>query len=339
MNKTMAALVYEGPYSMTMREVAVPTIKPDEVLIRVAYSGICGSELSGYEGKNSLRHPPLIMGHEFSGHIVEIGSGVDRTDLKQDTAVTANPLISCKRCIYCLSGRQQLCPNRKLLSASLPGSNAEYVAVRADALHVLPPDMLLTHAALTEPAACAIHAAGLAAPLPHERGLVAGAGPIGLLVIQALANQGLREIYCVDLNAERLAMAEALGAIPTTFEAMAANPVDIVVDAVGVSVVRQGCIRAVRSGGHVIWVGLHDAETSLPINDLIRREIVAYGSFSYSPIDFQHALQAIAQKQITVDDSWTQIEPLRNGTACFEKLLQGAPVSKIWLTPNEAYLP
>ena len=84
----------------------MPVLQPDEVLIRVAYSGICGSELSGYEGKNALRRPPLIMGHEFSGTIEEVGSAVNRPQLMEGQAVTANPLISCGRCSYCLSQRR-----------------------------------------------------------------------------------------------------------------------------------------------------------------------------------------------------------------------------------------
>ncbi|HXQ35486.1 MAG TPA: alcohol dehydrogenase catalytic domain-containing protein, partial [Anaerolineales bacterium] len=181
MNSTMSALVYEAPLQMNLRQVPIPVLQPDEALIRVAYSGICGSELSGYEGKNSLRQPPLIMGHEFSGHVEAIGSTVDRSELKVGAAVTANPLVSCRQCRYCLRGKHQLCPKRKLLGAHLPGSNAELVAIRADALFVIPPEMSLATAALAEPAACAIHAAALAKPAPDEQALVVGAGPIGLM--------------------------------------------------------------------------------------------------------------------------------------------------------------
>src|SRR5215467_2778054 len=202
MTSTMSALVYEAPYQMNVREVEIPTPKPDEVLIRVAYSGICGSELSGFEGKNALRKPPLIMGHEFSGTIIKIGeqAGIDRPDLALGGKITANPLTWCGSCTYCLSGRHYLCPKRKLLSASLPGSNAEFVAVRAEAVLLLPDDLPMHVAALTEPAACAVHAVELAAPQFGETALVAGAGPIGLLTIEALAVQGVAKIYCADLN-------------------------------------------------------------------------------------------------------------------------------------------
>jgi threonine dehydrogenase-like Zn-dependent dehydrogenase len=335
MNTTMSALVYEAPLQMNMRQVPVPVIQPEEALIRVAYSGICGSELSGYEGKNSLRKPPLIMGHEFSGHIEAIGGAVDRPELKVGAAVTANPLVHCRQCRYCLSGKQQLCPHRKLLSAHLPGSNAEFVAIRADALFLIPPELSLATAALAEPAACAVHAAAFAAPAPGEQALVVGAGPIGLMVIQALADRGMRQIFCIDLNAERLAMAEKLGAISGTFESLASQPVDLVVDAVGAAATRQGCGRVVRSGGRIVWIGLHEPDTALPVNDFIRREITTYGSFAYNPLDFDNALHALTENRIRLEEAWTQVEPLENGSACFEKLLHGAPISKIWLTPKE----
>jgi threonine dehydrogenase-like Zn-dependent dehydrogenase len=275
------------------------------------------------------------MGHEFSGHIEAIGSAVDRPELNLGAAVTANPLVSCRQCRYCLSGKQQLCPQRKLLGAHIPGSNAEYVAIRADALFLIPTELSLATAALVEPAACAVHAAALAAPAPDEQALVVGVGPIGLMVIQALADRGIHQVFSIDLNAERLAMAEKLGAIPGTFDSLASQPLDIVVDAVGASATRQGCARLVRSGGRIVWIGLHEPDTLLPVNDFIRREITTYGSFAYTPIDFEDALQALAQKRIMLEEAWTQIEPLENGMDCFEKLLHGAPISKIWLTPQE----
>ena len=337
MPTSMAALVYEGPKQMTMREVPIPTIQSDEVLVKVAYSGICGSELSGYEGKNSLRKPPLIMGHEFSGTVVEIGeqAGVERPDITPGTLITANPLIWCGTCRYCLSGHHYLCPKRKLLSASLPGSNAEFVAVRAEAILVLPDDLPLTTASLTEPAACALHAVEMASPRFGETALVAGAGPIGLLIIQALTARGVKEIYCADLNLERLAVAEAIGATSVKLDAESLrSSVDIAFDAVGISSVRQACVASVRPGGRVIWVGLHEAESPLPINDMIRREIASFGSFAYSPLDFRGALDALIKERFYLKDTWTRIEPLANGAACFEELLHGSSFAKIWLTPT-----
>jgi threonine dehydrogenase-like Zn-dependent dehydrogenase len=329
----MTALVYEAPYQMNIRTVEAPTPGADEVLIRVAFSGICGSELSGFEGKNALRKPPLIMGHEFSGVIAAIGAAANRPDLAVGLSVTVNPIISCMRCAECLNGRQQLCGQRKLLSASLPGSNAQFVTARADAVHALPTGISLETAALTEPAACAVHAVEIAMPRPYDSALVVGAGPIGLFTLQALRNAGVKTLYCADLNAERLAMAEALGAAPVTLNDDWRGRVDIAVDAVGAAAARRACITAVRSAGRVVWLGLHEAESPLPVNDLVRREIVCLGSFAYSHRDFRNALDDLAHGRLGLEDRWTRVEPLERGTPCFEELLHGSAVAKIWLQP------
>jgi 2-desacetyl-2-hydroxyethyl bacteriochlorophyllide A dehydrogenase len=331
----MKALVYEGPRQMVIRDVPVPELKPDEVLIRVAYSGICGSELSGYEGKNALRKPPLIMGHEFSGTIEAIGDGVQQSDPDRTPGkrVTVNPLISCGQCAYCRTDHPQLCPNRRLLSATLPGSNAHFVAVRADAVYPLPDDLSLTVGALTEPAACTVHAARMARS--SQTALVVGAGPIGLLAIQALKNRGISTVYCADLNAERLSMAEALGALPALLDSTFRDCVDVALDAVGTVETRRACLSATRAGGSVIWIGLHQQFAELDINDVIRREITCYGSFAYTQADFADALDLLHRGQLRLDPAWTRIEPLENGSACFKELLQGSSVAKIWLTPWE----
>lgn len=332
MQQTMTALVYEGPRQLSMRDVPVPVIKPDEALIQVAYSGICGSELIAYEGIHSFRKPPLIMGHEFSGTIVQIGeqAAVQFPALATGARVTANPLLTCGRCRYCMSGQAQICVERKLISSALPGSYATFVAVRADAIHLLPDQLSLTDATLVEPAAVAVHAAEIAAPRPHEIGLVIGAGPIGLLTIQALQNCGLKTIYCAELNPARLAMAESLGAIPLDGQALN-DPVDLAVDAAGTAEARQRCVALTRAGGRVVWIGLHEVDSTLPMNDIVRREIKSFGSYAYNPADFAYALRLLSEGQIRLDQQWTRTEPLRCGPACFEELLHGSPISKIWL--------
>lgn len=330
MNEKMQALVYEAPHEMNLREVDVPQVKADEVLIHVAYSGICGSELSGYEGKNALRKPPLIMGHEFSGTVTQVGERVDGVAV--GARVTVNPLISDPTCPYSRRGLPHLSPTRQLLSATLPGSNANYVAVRADAVYPLPDGMAMTTAALTEPAACAVHLAEITQPRPYETALVVGAGPIGLFIVQALRWFGVQTVYAADLNPARLAMAEASGAVAVSLDDDGLA-VDIAVDAVGVQAVRQACVNVTNPAGRVIWIGLHSPDASLPVNAMIRSEIATYGSFGYTPTDFARAIDALAAGDLWLDETWTRTEPLANGSACFEELIGGADVAKIWLEP------
>jgi threonine dehydrogenase-like Zn-dependent dehydrogenase len=225
-----------------------------------------------------------------------------------------------------------LCPSRKLHSASLPGSNARFITVRADAVLALPEGVTMEVGSLTEPAACAVNTAVLARITPDETALVIGAGPIGLLIVQALKQYNPRKIYCADMNNDRLAMAEASGAIAVKPDDLPKG-VHVAVDAVGAHVTRQACVNAVRPAGRVLFVGLHEAESTLPINAMIRSEISTQGVFAYTAQNFRNALLALADGRLYLEPAWTRTEPLANGAACFEELLRGSTVAKIWLQP------
>ncbi|MFB9280232.1 zinc-dependent alcohol dehydrogenase [Cohnella cellulosilytica] len=340
----MIALVYEGPQEMKLREVDVPTIAPDEVLVEVAYSGICGSELSGYLGRNSLRRPPLVFGHEFSGRIAAVGeraAGI-KPGLRPGVRVTANPLVTCGTCRYCAAGAEQLCPSRKLLSAALPGSNAEYVAVPARNVYALPDEVALEQGALAEPIACAARATELAQLGPDDDALVVGMGPIGIFALQALRIRGARRILVADTNPDRLAFARALGA--ETIDPRAAETVEAVrtltdgagvaaaIDAVGSVATRDACIRAVAPGGAALFVGLHEAESSLPVNHLVRNEVRVFGSFAYAVSHFETALEWLAQGKAGLADGIVKA-PLRDGAAWYERLIRDpGAVAKVLLT-------
>lgn len=319
MSATMKALLYEGPEQMHLRDVPLPDLKQDEVLIEVAYAGICGSELSGYLGKNSLRKPPLIMGHEFSGRIVKLGDKA--LSCKVGDRVTVNPLISCRNCSDCLSGRAQLCAQRRLLGAHLPGAYAQYIAVPVSSVFPLPEQVSLQQAALTEPLACAVHIARLARFNPTDRLFIAGAGPIGLLTLLAAKRFGVETIVVQDINANRLEIVSALGGRPVhADEPLDGQPFTVSVDAVGLGITRKLCAERARPGGRVIFSGLHDESSELPVNLAVRNELTLQGAFAYAPSDFETALQWIAEGRIHLD-KWMKSAPLAEGKACFDLLL------------------
>ncbi|GIQ64965.1 galactitol-1-phosphate 5-dehydrogenase [Paenibacillus cisolokensis] len=346
----MIALVYEGPRRMEIREVDVPSLGAADVLIEVAYSGICGSELSGYLGKNSLRKPPLIFGHEFSGRIAGLGEGVGdvRPELRIGDRVTANPLVTCGTCRYCAAGAEQLCTDRKLLSASLPGSNAKYVAVPARFVYRLPDSVPLEQAALTEPIACAARAADLGRVTPDTDALIVGMGPIGIFTLQALQIHGARRILVADTNAERLAFARAMGA--ETINPLETDTVEAVklltdgagvglaIDAVGAATTRNACVHSAAAGGTVVFVGLHEADSQLPVNHIVRNEIHCVGSFAYASSHFETALQWVAEGRAGLSAGLVKA-PLRDGPAWYERLLgQPGAVAKVLLTLSEEEL-
>ncbi|NQX68617.1 galactitol-1-phosphate 5-dehydrogenase [Paenibacillus alba] len=328
----MKALVYEGPSSMNLREVDLPSLGPDEVLIRVERVGICGSELSGYLGHNSLRKPPLIMGHEFAGIVEQAGS----TRFRRGDRVTANPLLSCGRCRACRTGAAQLCAERQLLGAHRPGAFAEYVAVAERNVYALEDHVSFEEGAFTEPFACAVHICKLLKTLPTDRLLIMGGGPIGLLALQAAKVYGLQHIVLIDINEQRLEIAKELGAVTSTrldtLRSEEKSMFDAAIDAVGMEITRQLCVESVRPGGRVVLTGLHEEKSSLPINMIIRSEIQLMGAFAYHSDDFETALQWISEGRVSLSP-WTLLAPLETGGACFERLIQNpGNIAKILLT-------
>jgi 2-desacetyl-2-hydroxyethyl bacteriochlorophyllide A dehydrogenase len=331
----MDVLVYEGPREMNMRRLPIPKPEAGEVLIRVEKVGICGSELSGYLGHNSLRVPPLVMGHEFAGTVSALGSGV--TTLQPGDRVTVNPLLSCHVCCSCVGGRPQLCENRKIIGVHRPGAFAEYVAVPAGNVFLLPDSVSMNAGTLTEPLACTIHAVRLARLDPADRVLIYGGGPIGLLLLQAARQFGLRNVTLMELNRNRLDIANALGAVTADSEeslraVMPAGGFDVVLDAVGVDATRRQSILLAKAGGRVVFSGLHEAESPIPVNVAIRNELELKGAFCYDPRDFATALQWLGDGMINLDP-WFQHSPLSEGKACFDQLLgDPGPVAKILLS-------
>jgi threonine dehydrogenase-like Zn-dependent dehydrogenase len=331
----MKALVYEGPRLMNMREMPIPVPSEDEALVEIRHVGICGSELGGYLGHNSLRKPPLIMGHEFSGIVHTLGRRV--TSVKEGDRVTVNPLVSCERCVYCLTGKAQLCPDRQLLGAHRPGAFAGYVTVPERNIHILPDHVSLVEGAFAEPMACAIHVCRMLMLSPIDRLFIAGAGPIGLFTLQAAQAFGLSDIVISDINEERLAIARELGgiAISESVDSWRASNLptgfDAAVDAVGMGVTRMGCVTSVKAGGRVVFTGLHESDSTLPVNVAIRNEVNMTGAFAYSPQDFLIALQWISEgKNLLLP--WTIRSPLEEGALSFEKLISGpGKIAKIIL--------
>ena len=328
-----------------MREEPPPPAAADEILVKVAHAGICGSELGGYLGHNALRAPPLIMGHEFAGEIAAVGADVSsiRPDLDTGQLVTVNPLWYCGECRCCRQGVNQLCRQRRLLGAHRPGAFAEYVSVPAKLALPLPAGMNTRIGALTEPVGCAVRIAELAADVAGEDCLVIGAGPIGLLSLQMLKLNAARRVFIAEVDDARLRIGAELGGIPiqpraidtaSAVQSETNGGVAVAVDAVGSAVTREQCVSAARPGGRLILSGLHEERSVMPAADMIRREIQAKGSFAYSPANFTKALDLLAQGAVGLDP-WMIEAPLQDGDKWFNRLID-APgnVAKVLLVPD-----
>ena len=198
----MKALVYTGTHTMEYRDAPDPSLAAGEVVLRIDAVGICGSDLHAYHGHDPRRVPPLVLGHEFAATIVE-GPNAGRR-------VTGNPLITCGTCDYCMQGRNNLCANRTMVGMTRPGAFAERMAIPAGSLVDIPQDMDPLMAALTEPAATALHALNLslralARPLPECSTLILGGGAIGMLAALLVKSYGGHALVVAETNPLRRA--------------------------------------------------------------------------------------------------------------------------------------
>lgn len=339
----MKALVWLGPRQMEFQDIPEPEPDEHDVVLRVDMVSICGSELSGYLGGNSLRLPPLIMGHEFCGTVARAGGAVVAPPI--GAHVVVNPTLFDGTCALCARGRQNLCLNRSIVGVHTPGAFAEYVKVPARACLPLPADMSHSSGALIEPAACAVRVVEVGRIGLGDTVLVLGAGPVGLMIVEAARAAGAAQVIATDINRSRLDAARAFGASHVV-EAPATdlgNEVlrltdglgcDVAVDAVGAPVTRQRAVASVMRGGRVILFGLHEDESALPGNHLVRSEIEVTGAFIYTPPNFSTAIDMVARGFAKPSSSWLDVRPLSAGSDAFRELIDDPSVpAKIQLQP------
>lgn len=339
----MNTLIYRAPRHLTLEQVDTPEPQAHEVLIEVDSVGICGSEVEGYLGHSSIRIPPLVMGHEFCGTIHSAGAQVSHHSPGQ--RVVVNPLLSCGMCERCRQGRDNICDSRTVVGIHRPGAFADFVAVPAAAVYYVPQTIDEDAATLVEPLACAVHAVQLGMKqqcLPQT--VIFGAGTIGILSLQAALIMGSVKTVVVDTNSARLETALKLGAQAVINpleqdlflrleQVMGERGVDLVVDAVGLEITKQQSLRLVNSGGTIVVLGLGQNQTSLPANDLVRKEVSMTGSYAYTKTDFRKAVQLIAEGHISTK-GWSAVRSLAEGPVAFKQLADGnTPESKIFLRP------
>lgn len=330
----MRALMYTGTQAMEMRDVPEPVPAAGDVLLRIDAVGICGSDLHAWHGHDPRRVPPMILGHEFAATVVA-GEGTGRR-------VTGNPLVTCGSCEYCVQGRNNLCANRTMIGMSRPGAFAERMAIPAGCLVELPDDLPAARAALTEPAATALHALNLsmralARPLPECSTLILGGGAIGMLAALLARHYGCRDLVVAETNPLRRASLErAVGC--RTFDPRDGVPpressVDYVIDAVGARTTRQAALAAVKPGGVVMHIGLMDWASEIDMRKLTLAEITLIGTYTYTTADLRATVRALSAG-VFGDLAWVEERPLADGARAFADLDAGrTAAAKVVLRP------
>jgi threonine dehydrogenase-like Zn-dependent dehydrogenase len=324
------ALVYTRPGELELQDRPIPGMEAGDVLVRVRATGVCGSDLDGFLGRSKARVPPLVLGHEFSGIVEKAHNG---SKLSAGQRVAVYPLIVCARCRYCLAGRHQICPNRKVYGLDLDGALAEYVSAPEQCLFALPAQMTYVEGSLVEPLANALHVLRRCPPLDGQTGVVYGAGPIGIFVLWAAKQHGAARVAAVDVNSRRLAKAAELGADLVLNAAEQDAPcallrwtsdlgTDFAIDAVGSSECRMNSVRSLAPGGTAVWIGLSGGMSEIDGTAVVRREVEIRGSYAYTFQDFGDALSLLADKRFPVGKVVSK-SSLADGQSVFEDLASG----------------
>ena len=329
----MKALVLEKYNHFEFKEVKKPVVTDDEVLVQVKAVGICGSDVHGMDGSTGRRIPPIIMGHEASGVICQVGKKV--IDWQIGDRVTFDSTIYRLDDWYTRKGRYNLSDNRVVLGVSCEeyrrhGAFAEFVAVPKHILYRLPDQVSFPQAAMVEPVAVALHALSLAKPEVNDSVVVVGAGMIGLFVIQLLKVAGCGNIIAIDLDEGKLKLAAQLGAthcfnsnIPRLNEEILnlthGRGADKAFEAVGISETVQLAVASVRKGGGVTLLGNLSPEIKFPVQSVVTRQIKVQGSCAICG-EYPAVLDLIATGKINVDALVSAEAPLSEGADWFRRL-------------------
>lgn len=330
----MKALVMDAYTHVEYKEVPQPTIQQSkDVLINIKASAICGSDVHGYDGSTGRRIPPIIMGHEASGVVQEIGNEV--TACKVGERVTFDSTIWCGYCHYCRSGQVNLCDNRRVLGVSCDeyrqdGTFAEYVVVPEHIIYKIANEVSFTEASLTEPAAVAAHAINITPIKMHDSIAVVGSGLIGLLVIQIVKSQTSGSVIAIDTIESRRMSAIKAGADAAfdpsdplfeqkVKEYVGLKGVDRVFEAVGATKPIQSALSIVRKGGSITLIGNVSPTIELPLQKVVTREISLYGSCAISG-EYEMVLDMMAKKKINVLQLVSVEAPLSEGKRWFDTL-------------------
>jgi L-iditol 2-dehydrogenase len=343
----MKALLLVAPGQLEIADVPPPEVGRDDVLVRVACCGICGSDVHGYDGSSGRRIPPLVMGHEAAGTVAAVGSAVRQW--REGDRVTFDSMISNPGSWFSRQGLPHLCDDRRVLGVSCGeyrrhGAFAELVAVPQHIVYRLPDGLPFEHAAMIEPASVAVHAVRRAALRGGEIALVVGAGMIGQLCIQALRALDAGCVLASDPEATRRQAAQAAGAA-VAFDPAVENVVDSVrqrtegrgadatFEAVGAPDTVLTAVEATRKGGTVVLVGNIAPRVELPLQSVVTRELSLLGSCA-SNGEYPECLDLLESGAIRVDSLISAVAPLEEGPEWFRRLHAREPgLIKVLLRP------
>lgn len=336
-----------GPGNMELRDVEEPGCPPDKVKVAVEYCGICGTDLHVRED-TFPNDPPVVLGHEFSGVVAEVGVEVDRLAVGDRVAVLGSSEITCGRCIYCQTGNYMFCPERRGMGHGTDGGMRPYVTVRPDQLYLLPEDVSLAEGALSEPFASAVHAVEeVGRPEAGDVALVSGPGPIGLMCAMLLEASGASAIVAgLPEDEGRLTKARELGVTATVEvgtdelngligELTDGLGVDLAIEAAGAVPSVERCLEAIRPTGRHVQVGLLGTPFEFDVDPIVHKQIEFLGSVGHSVRTWDRVIRILRNEVVRLADLITHELPLEDWAEAFEVCERREGV-KVLVKPSSA---
>lgn len=339
----MKAIVKTGPGAseLELKDWPKPTPQADEVLLRIAAAGICGTDLHIIRGRWQC-NPPVVLGHEFCGTVVRAGEHA-RQFQPGDRVVAANPARSCGHCFHCQGGNPFMCPERVSAGYMIDGAFAEYICIRSSQCHRLPDQVSFREAALGEPLAVAIHAVTERTAV-HSGDVVVVSGPgcVGLLTTLVAKLEGATVIVTgIDKDTRRLACAKELGA-DAVVNVSRENPLDIVyqyTDGRGADLVYECagaassldfCWKAVRKEGTLVPLGVHPGPIQTDFNNIMMKELRVIGSYGYVWTSWDRCISLWKDGKINVERLVSHEFPLERFTEAFQATQDGSAVKVVF---------
>jgi L-iditol 2-dehydrogenase len=335
----------KGEGNVDIMDMPEPELTPDKVLLAINCCGICGTDLHVYHD-TFRNYPPVILGHEFSGKIVAVGSNVKDVSIDDTFSVLGATAVTCGKCSYCYKGEFMFCRNRRGMGHGVNGAFTKYAAVRPDQLYRIPAGVSMEEAALVEPLAAAVHAVCDVAKFRlGDVVLVSGPGPIGLLCAKLLITQGIRTIVAGTSDDDiRLDLATKYGAARTVKvdredlmividDETNGSGVDIAIECAGAEASVQNCLKALRPLGQYVQVGHFGKDLRVPWDYVAFKQLRIDGSVGYTRDTWSQTIRILQQGKLKVDDVITHQFPLSDWRKGFE-LSEKKQAVKVLLFPD-----
>ncbi len=329
---SMKQAVLTAPYTFELRDVPVPQIAPEQVLLRVARVGVCGSDVQMYHGRHKYMTYPVVPGHEVSAIVQQVGARVQGYSVGDK--VTVEPQVFCGTCQPCAMGRFNVCESLRVMGVHMDGFAAEFVAVDAQYLHLCPPDMDLDLIALVEPLAVGVGAVKRG-NYKNANIAVIGAGTIGNLIAQSARALGAGDVLITDIMDARLDLARRCGiekavntkavSLPDAIlQAFGPKKADIIIDAAATASSFSSCLAAARPSSDIIITGNYKDPMQLEVPLLQRREVNLIGHMMYVRQDFADAIAFLKDGSINAEGIITSRFALRDVVDGFAKSVENA---------------